>query len=107
MVTGDPNIDAMPVNNLIVVPELSASTTPEGACKPSHVTWIPPQHPPTSAPMLSMALRVALVSWEFSQLVIQHLSSESAERKNALCVWLFDGGGVIMPFTEPPENLII
>jgi hypothetical protein len=107
IVTGESNIDAIPVNKRIVVPEFSQSTTSCGTCGTSLCMRIRSQYRFTSAPIAAAAFSVDFVSWEFNALDIMHFFDDNADRKNALCVWLFDGGGVMTPLTDEPENFNI
>ena len=52
------------------------------------------------------AFSVALVSDESSECVTTDSPFAMEARKNALWVWLFDGGGSTFPFISPLLNLI-
>ena len=60
----------------------------------------------TSAPIALQAFRVAFVSADSSALDTLDVPSAMEARKNALWVWLLDGGGDIVPLRVPPLKAI-
>jgi hypothetical protein len=86
----------------MVVPELPVSTVHIGACRfpPWMVTVSADSH--ISAPIALQAFKVSLVSADIRGLKITDLPLAIAARRNALCVWLLEGGGDTTPLIEPP-----
>ena len=103
MVDSPSNIEQMPAKILMVVPEFSASTNP-GAWRSPPVIVLTSPSPSTSAPMALHAARVALVSADIRALETTDLPLAMDARKNALWVWLLDGGGETVPSSLPPWN---
>ena len=95
------NIEQMPAKILMVVPEFSASTKPGAWRSPPVMTMTSPSSV-TSAPMALHAASVALVSADMSAFDTLDVPFAMEARKNALWVWLLDGGGETVPSSLPP-----
>ena len=107
MVTGRSNMEQIPVNSLIVVPEFLASTAIDGADRspPSMVALAPSSD--TDAPIALHASIVVSVSADRRQLSMTDLPFAMEARKSALWVWLLDGGGEMSPAMLPPWNCMV
>ena len=105
MTVSPSNMELIPANILMVVPEFSAFTCP-GACRSPPSIVHTPSFSETFAPIATHAARVALASADMSALETRDVPSAMDARKNALCVWLLDGGGEVLPSSLPPLNAI-
>ena len=107
IVTGLSNMEQIPENSLMVVPEFLASTGTVGADRspPSMVAVSPSMD--TDAPMALQASMVARVSADSRQLSTTDRPSAMEARKRALCVWLLEGGGETSPSMSPPRNVMV
>ena len=105
MVDSPSNMEQIPAKILMVVPEFSASTNP-GAWRFPPTMVQPSSSSVAVAPIALQAASVALVSADMRALDTWDAPSAIDARKNALWVWLLDGGGDVFPFRSPPLNAI-